>query len=112
MRTVVVGASSGLGRCIGVGLARRGARVALLARRRDHLVDAAAEAGAGTLAITCDVTDEASSRAAIAEAATGLGGIDALVYATGAGPPQRPHQPPFAKLQRKQRQEQKHSVGQ
>jgi NAD(P)-dependent dehydrogenase (short-subunit alcohol dehydrogenase family) len=38
------------------------------------------------LAITCDVTDEASCRAAIDEAATGLDGIDALVYATGIGP--------------------------
>ena len=51
MKTVVVGASSGLGRCIGVGLAERGAHLALLARRHDRLVDAAKEAGPGTLAI-------------------------------------------------------------
>ena len=31
MRIVVVGASSGLGRCIGIGLAKRGAQTALLA---------------------------------------------------------------------------------
>ncbi len=86
MRTVVVGASSGLGRCIGIGLAQRGARVALLARRRDRLADAAQEAGPGTLAIACDVTDTASCRSAIAEAAVEFGGIDALVYATGIGP--------------------------
>jgi NAD(P)-dependent dehydrogenase (short-subunit alcohol dehydrogenase family) len=86
MRAVVVGASSGLGRCIGIGLARRGADVALLARRHDRLVDAAEEAGPGTLAIRCDVTDEASCRSAIEEAAAGLGGIDAVVYATGIGP--------------------------
>jgi NAD(P)-dependent dehydrogenase (short-subunit alcohol dehydrogenase family) len=86
VRTVVVGASSGLGRCIGVGLARRGAQVALMARRRRRLDDAAREAGPGTLAIGCDVTDPASCRAAVAEAATGLGGIDALVYAPGIGP--------------------------
>jgi len=86
MRTVVIGASSGLGRCIGIGLARRGAQVALLARRRELLEGAAKEAGAEALAIACDVTDEASCRAAIAEAAAGLGGIDALVYATGIGP--------------------------
>jgi len=85
MRTVVVGASSGLGRCIGIGLARRGAHVALLARRRDKLDDAAKEAGGGTLAISCDVTDEPSCRAAIAEASAGLGGIDALVYAPAIG---------------------------
>lgn len=37
MKTVVVGASSGLGRCIGIGLARRGAHVALMARRQDKI---------------------------------------------------------------------------
>ena len=86
MRVVVVGASSGLGRAIGVGLARRGATVALLARRRERLVEAAREAGAGALAIACDVTNEDSCREAITEAATDLGGIDGLVYATGIGP--------------------------
>jgi NAD(P)-dependent dehydrogenase (short-subunit alcohol dehydrogenase family) len=86
VRTVVLGASSGLGRCIGVGLARRGAQVALLARRRARLDDAAKEAGPGTLAVECDVTDAASCHAAIDEAAAGLGGIDALVYAPGVGP--------------------------
>ena len=86
MRTVVVGASSGLGRCIGIGLAQRGDQVALLARRRSRLEDAAKEAGPGTLVIECDVTDEASCRSAIEEAAAGLGGIDALVYAPGIGP--------------------------
>jgi NAD(P)-dependent dehydrogenase (short-subunit alcohol dehydrogenase family) len=75
-----------LGRCIGIGLAQRGAEVALLARRHERLVDAAKEAGPGALAIRCDVTDEASCRSAIEEAAAGLGGIDALVYATGIGP--------------------------
>ena len=86
MRVVVVGASSGLGRSIGLGLARRGATVALLARRRERLVEAAKEAGASALAIACDVTDASSCREAINEAAAGLGGIDGLVYATGIGP--------------------------
>ena len=86
MRTVVVGASSGLGRCIGIGLAQRGAKTALLARRQQRLEGAAEEAGAGTLAITCDVTDTDSCRSALNDAAAGLGGIDALVYAPGVGP--------------------------
>ena len=86
MKTVVVGASSGLGRCIGVGLAQRGAQVALLARRVDRLTDAAEEAGPGTLAIPCDITDERACRQAVSEAAEGLGGIDALVYSTAVGP--------------------------
>ena len=86
MRTVVVGASSGLGRCIGVGLTKRGAQTALLVRRLDRLEAAAKEAGPGTVAIVCDVTDTASCCSAIDEAAEKLGGIDALVYTPAIGP--------------------------
>jgi len=86
MRAVVVGASSGLGRSIAIGLGQRGATVALLARRHDRLVDAAKEAGPGSLAIACDATNTTSCQAAIEEAARGLGGIDALLYAPAVGP--------------------------
>jgi NAD(P)-dependent dehydrogenase (short-subunit alcohol dehydrogenase family) len=57
-----------------------------MARRRDALADAANDAGAGSLAVTCDVTDEASCRDAVEQAAEQLGRIDGLVYATGVGP--------------------------
>jgi len=86
VRAVVVGASSGLGRCIGVGLARRGAHVALLARRRARLDAAAAEAGARAVAVACDVTDASSVATAVDEAAAELGGIDGLVYTPAIGP--------------------------
>lgn len=86
MRVVVVGASSGLGRSIAVGLGQRGARVALLARRKARLDTAAAEAGPDAVPIECDVTVETSCTAAIEEAATRLGGIDGLVYAPAIGP--------------------------
>jgi NAD(P)-dependent dehydrogenase (short-subunit alcohol dehydrogenase family) len=82
-RVVVVGASSGLGRCIALGLARQGKQVAMLARRRDRLDAAAREAGGGSVAVTCDVTDEKSCTNAVDEAAAALGGIDGLVYSTG-----------------------------
>jgi len=83
---VVIGASSGLGRCIGVGLAQRGNQVALLARRVARIEDAAAEAGNGAVAIECDIADEAGCRKAIDQAAEALGGIDAVVYTPGIGP--------------------------
>src|SRR5437588_9929470 len=86
MRAVVVGASSGLGRCIGVGLAQRGAKVALLARRRDRLEAAAREAGNGAVAVECDVDDAESIATAVAKAAADLGGVDALVYTPAIGP--------------------------
>lgn len=85
-RTVVIGASSGLGRCIGVGLARRGDQVALLARRRERIEAAAQEAGPGAFAIECDVTDQSSARSGIDAAAKALGGIDNLVYAPAISP--------------------------
>jgi NAD(P)-dependent dehydrogenase (short-subunit alcohol dehydrogenase family) len=85
MRTVIVGASTGLGRCIAVGLAKRGAQVALLARRKELLEDAAGEAGAGALPISCDVTDSAACADAVAEVVRTFGGIDAVVYSTGIG---------------------------
>ncbi len=85
LRVAVVGASSGLGRSIALGLVECGAAVALLARRTDRLDRAAKEAGDNALAVGCDVCDERSVDAAIAAAATRLGGIDGLVYATGIG---------------------------
>lgn len=85
-RTVVIGASSGLGRCIGVGLAQRGNHVALLARRRERLEAAAKDAGSDAIAIECDVADEASCCAAINDAADALGGIDNLIYTPAVGP--------------------------
>lgn len=85
MRVVVVGASTGLGRCIGIGLAQRGAKVVLMARRQELLDSAAVEAGPDARAIACDVTDPESCRTAIAQAVSELGGIDGIVYATGMG---------------------------
>jgi NAD(P)-dependent dehydrogenase (short-subunit alcohol dehydrogenase family) len=85
LRVAVVGASAGLGRCIGIGLARRGARVAFLARRLDRLVNAAKEADNGAAAVVCDVTDADDCRQAIAEVVDDFGGLDALVYTTGMG---------------------------
>ena len=85
LRIAVVGASSGLGRCIATGLAQRGAHVALLARRYDRLVDAAEEAGNGAVAVACDVTVAGNCQKAMLEVVGALGGLDALVYTTGMG---------------------------
>ncbi|WP_396930255.1 SDR family oxidoreductase [Mycolicibacterium sp.] len=85
LRVAVVGASAGLGRCIGMGLAEKGAQVAFLARRRDRLENAAKEAGNGAAAVVCDVTDLGSCQEAVAEVVAEFGGLDGLVYTTGMG---------------------------
>ena len=57
---VVTGASSGIGEATAIAFARRGARVVLVARRKDKLEDLARrieQAGGRAIAWTCDVTD-------------------------------------------------------
>ncbi len=85
LRVAVVGGSSGLGRCIGIGLAEKGAQVAFVARRQDRLVNAAKEAGNEAAAVVCDVTDAASCQRAVSEIVDAFGGLDAIVYTTGMG---------------------------
>jgi NAD(P)-dependent dehydrogenase (short-subunit alcohol dehydrogenase family) len=85
-RALVTGASAGLGRHFAMVLARAGAAVALAARRADRLaqaIDEIAAAGGRALAVTCDVTDAASVRQAVAAAEEGLGPIDILVNNAG-----------------------------
>jgi NADP-dependent 3-hydroxy acid dehydrogenase YdfG len=79
---VITGASSGIGRSAAVKLAARGAKVALLARRRPALDDLAASiraAGGAALAIAADVTDAGSLAAAATAARAAFGPAD-LVF--------------------------------
>lgn len=84
-RVVIVESSTGLGRSLGIGLAQRGTRVALLARGRELLDSAVQEAGERAAAFICDATDEEAATKTIDQAAEHLGGIDALVYSAGVG---------------------------
>jgi NAD(P)-dependent dehydrogenase (short-subunit alcohol dehydrogenase family) len=81
-RILIVGASSGIGRVLGLQAAAAGAAVAFAARRRELVDSAAAEAGGGAVGLVCDVRDEASCAAVVADTVAALGGIDALVYST------------------------------
>ncbi|NUB16508.1 SDR family NAD(P)-dependent oxidoreductase, partial [Azospirillum brasilense] len=84
---LVTGASAGLGRHFAGVLAAAGARVALAARRREGLDAAVAEieaAGGQAIAVPLDVTDAASVRNGVREAAGALGGLDILVNNAGA----------------------------
>jgi NAD(P)-dependent dehydrogenase (short-subunit alcohol dehydrogenase family) len=88
-RVLVVGASSGVGRAVAVLAARSGARVALAARRAAQLEETAAALrgeAADARAVPCDVTREADCRNAVERAVAALGGLDALVYASGVSP--------------------------
>jgi NAD(P)-dependent dehydrogenase (short-subunit alcohol dehydrogenase family) len=79
---VVTGASAGVGRAVAHAFARRGARVALLARDPQGLATTAAdveELGGQALTLPVDVADAAAVEAAAASAEDQLGPIDVWV---------------------------------
>jgi NAD(P)-dependent dehydrogenase (short-subunit alcohol dehydrogenase family) len=78
LRVLVVGASSGIGATTATVAAGAGARVVGAARRFDRVAELA-----GVTPVACDVRSVAECDGAVGWAAQTLGGLDALVYATG-----------------------------
>ena len=76
----VVGGSSGIGAAVARELARRGATVAISARREDRLREVS---GGDMLVAPADVTDAASVAAAAARVREELGPIDLAVLSAG-----------------------------
>ncbi len=85
-RILLTGASSGIGEAAAEQLARHGATVVAVARRRD-LLDAVADrittAGGTALPIPCDISDMDAVDALIADVQTRIGGVDILINNAG-----------------------------
>jgi NAD(P)-dependent dehydrogenase (short-subunit alcohol dehydrogenase family) len=84
---VVTGASGVLGGAIARGLAAAGARVGLLARRRDRLDALAHSLGESAVVLEADVLDTAQLEQARATVLDRWGRVDALVNAAGGNVP-------------------------
>jgi NAD(P)-dependent dehydrogenase (short-subunit alcohol dehydrogenase family) len=82
-RVIVTGGASGIGLEAARLFLAEGASVALLDLDAIAAEAAAADLGAGAIAIGCDVTDEDSVETAMAAAAASLGGLDGLVNSAG-----------------------------
>jgi len=93
---LITGASSGIGRGLAVELARRGAKLGLVARRKDVLEEIITEVHAGkqangegatpaVIAIAGDVQNADSMRAAAEQLQSQFGNIDVLIANAGIG---------------------------
>jgi NAD(P)-dependent dehydrogenase (short-subunit alcohol dehydrogenase family) len=80
---IVTGASSGIGRAVATLLARRGARVAILARSADALEAVAAPFGEAMLTVAGDVADVAAIERLFADSESRHGQCDVLVNCAG-----------------------------
>ena len=85
---IITGASAGIGEATARMLAREGAIVVLVARRKerlDVLKDEIERAGGRALAIAADITDAADRERLVSETLAAFGRIDALVNNAGYG---------------------------
>ncbi len=80
---IVTGGSEGIGFGIAAALVREGARVVLVARREDRLVQAASELGAAASYVVGDAASLAVAESAVKKAVERHGGLDLLVNNAG-----------------------------
>lgn len=84
----VTGAGSGMGQAAAVRFGALGCRVAVAARRREaaeETVRLVKEAGGDAIFVSCDVTDEASVKAAVKETVSVFGSLDFAFNNAGCG---------------------------
>lgn len=84
-RVLITGPAQGIGERTARLAAARGARLGLIGLEPARLAALAGELGAGHHWSECDVTQQASLDAAVASAATALGGIDVVIANAGIG---------------------------
>src|SRR3954469_3245780 len=89
---IVCGASSGLGLATSEALAGEGANVTMLARRGEGLEREADRIGA--LAVRGDVTNPRDLSAVVERTVEAFGGLDIVVWNSGAPPPRPPRAGP------------------
>lgn len=93
-KILITGASSGIGAELAREMARRGARVGLLARREDRLKELAEEIeriGARVAWAAADVTDAESLERGLDHLVRELGGVDIVVANAGTNQQEPPH---------------------
>jgi short-subunit dehydrogenase len=87
-RTILTGASSGIGHALALQLAEQGAHLVLASRSQERLASLAESIrsrGGSAVVVPTDVVDPAQRTRLIEEARSALGGIDILINNAGVG---------------------------
>lgn len=80
---IVTGAGSGIGRACALALAREGARVALVGRRKDRLDEVAREIGDSAVVLSADISKKGEIDRVVERTAARFGGINILLNNAG-----------------------------
>lgn len=80
---IVTGAGSGIGRACAIALAREGAKVALVGRRRERLEAVAREIGGSALVLPADVSIQQEIDRVVEQTVSEFGGLSVLVNSAG-----------------------------
>src|ERR1700675_2747611 len=80
---IITGAGSGIGRACAITMAREGARVALVGRRKDRIEQVAREIGDSALAIQADVSKTSEINRLLEETVKRFGGLNFLLNNAG-----------------------------
>jgi NAD(P)-dependent dehydrogenase (short-subunit alcohol dehydrogenase family) len=87
-KALITGGDSGIGKAVAIAFAREGADVAIgyLGEEQtdaDHTAELVRDAGRTAVLVPGDIGDEATCQTIVADAASGLGGLDLLVMVAG-----------------------------
>jgi NAD(P)-dependent dehydrogenase (short-subunit alcohol dehydrogenase family) len=80
---IVTGAGTGIGRACAVAMAREGARVALVGRRKDRVEEVAREIGNSAIAIAADISSNSDISALLEKTVSQFGGLNFLLNNAG-----------------------------
>lgn len=84
-RIVIVGATSGIGKCIAELYAKENVKIAIVGRRENLLQELAASAPNKYIVKICDITDQNSTQKTLDNTFNELGGIDLMIISSGTG---------------------------
>src|SRR5450755_2060785 len=80
---IVTGAGSGIGRACAIALAREGAKVALVGRRKERLADTAREIGQSALVLPADVSQKDEIARVVEQTIGHFGSLNVLLNDAG-----------------------------